>query len=298
MSSTEMRMLPAINTDPQTGSQAAVLGTILFNFGFVTTVPSWVNEKRQHISVNRSLWSSTILCNIVFFAVGLCGAIAFPDVLQGPVSNTCARAVQDPKSNFNCSNDIMQTLTEAQTAPAAWRTNPAANIILQVSVYLFPIVAVLSSIPVFSIVIKYNVIENGFSPRFGFLWGVIFPWLAAFPLLYMPDAINQFVNFTSLVVVTFTDFIIPYALYVKLQGVSRRDSALIQDTDEILDHAPPGVKVHYALPVLCRASRMTKKGIAIICGVLLTVASAVAVVLSIVQGTYGFNEKVCEAVGS
>ena len=41
--------LPAINSDPVLGSQAAVLGTILFNFGFVTTVPSWINEKEPSV---------------------------------------------------------------------------------------------------------------------------------------------------------------------------------------------------------------------------------------------------------
>jgi len=272
------------------------MGTILFNFGFVTTVPSWINEKQPQVSVNRSLWNATFLCNIVYLAVGLSGAMAFPDILQGPVSNTCARAVQNPSANFNCPNDIMQTLTEAQTAPASWRSNPVANFVLQISVYLFPVVAVLSSIPVFSIVIKYNVIENGFSPRFGFLWGVLFPWVAAFPLLYMPDAINQFINFTSLVVVTFTDFIVPYALYVKLQGTTRRDSALIVDVDEGVEQPPPGVKTHYAL--WSRASKTTKKGIAIVGGILLTIASTIAVILSIMQGNYSFNQSVCEAVGS
>ena len=71
-------------------------------------------------------------------------------------------------------------------------------LLLKVSVYAFPIVAVVSSIPVFSIVIKYNLVENGFSARLGFLWGVLFPWLAAFPLLYMPNILSQFINFTSL----------------------------------------------------------------------------------------------------
>merc|ERR1719197_799644 len=38
--------IPAVNNDPNTGSQAGVVGNILFNFGFVTTVPSWINEKK------------------------------------------------------------------------------------------------------------------------------------------------------------------------------------------------------------------------------------------------------------
>ena len=50
---------------------------------------------------------------------------------------------------------------------------------------MFPIVAVLSSIPVFSIVIKYNCIENGWSQKAGTFFGVIFPWVVAAPLLYV-----------------------------------------------------------------------------------------------------------------
>ena len=55
-------------------------------------------------------------------------------------------------------------------------------------------------------------VENGFSHRTGFLWGVLFPWVAALPLLYQPNALNQFINFSSLVFVSFTDFIVPCEL--------------------------------------------------------------------------------------
>ena len=65
--------------------------------------------------------------------------------------------------------------------------------------YLFPIVSVLSSIPVYSIVIKYNCVENGFSHRFSFAWGVLLPWIVALPLVYQPNALNQFVNFSRCV---------------------------------------------------------------------------------------------------
>ena len=43
--------LPAVGTH-----QALVLGPLLFNFGWVTTVPSWVNEKKPTVDVNRVLW--------------------------------------------------------------------------------------------------------------------------------------------------------------------------------------------------------------------------------------------------
>ena len=88
------------------------------------------------------------------------GAVAFQQVLQGPISGSCPQ--QEINQAFNCPNDLMQTFTQPQTAP--WSGSPAATFVLKLSVYMFPIVAIVSSIPVFSIVVKYNMIENG-APR-------------------------------------------------------------------------------------------------------------------------------------
>ena len=102
---------------------------------------------------------------------------------------------------------------------------------------MFPVVAVVSSIPVFSIVVKYNMIENGFSPTVGFLWGVVFPWVVAFPLYYMPGVLAQFINFSSLFFVAFTDFILPFALYVTLQRL-KHDPTLPGDRARGVNDAP------------------------------------------------------------
>jgi len=194
----------------------------------VTTVPSWINEKKPEVRVNTSLWSSTTICIIVYALIGIPGAYVFSNFLQGPVSGTCPEQVymQSIGKDFNCPNDLMQLLTQSQTAP--WQDSGVGTAILKTSVYLFPIVAVVSSIPVFSIVIKYNLVENGFSNTAGFMWGVVFPWVTAFPLLYMPNVLAQFVNFTSLIFVSFTDFIVPFSLYFVLQ---RRQQAKLSPQD-------------------------------------------------------------------
>jgi len=288
--------IPAINTDPNTGSQAGVLGVILFNFGFVTAVPSWINEKRPHVSTNKALWLSTTICIIVFFCVGLPAAIGFSDVLQGPVSGTCARQTTD--QSFNCANDVLQVITDSPLTPAAWQSG-VGRFVLKASVFLFPIVAVVSSIPIFSIVIKYNMIENGFSQPVSFFWGVLFPWLVGFPLLYMPNILSQFINFTSLVFVSFTDFIVPWALYIKLQngrvsetGVAEDGSFLCEAEQEINIHA------HYAISRRLRVSANTKRCVSIVLMFVLAIAAAVATVLTVVQGTYAMNLQVCALVGS
>lgn len=76
--------VPAIASGHSWTSQAGVIGTILFNFGFVTTVPSWVNEKKPDVSVNKTVWLSTLICNVVFFIVGIPGAMAFQKCVLRP----------------------------------------------------------------------------------------------------------------------------------------------------------------------------------------------------------------------
>ena len=111
--------LPAVNHDGATGSVAGVLGTILFNFGFVTTVPSWVNEKRPATRVNAALWIATSLCVLIFCVMGLPAALAFGPSLQGPVTGTCKRQQAEP--TFACAGDLMQLLTQPSTAP--WQSS-------------------------------------------------------------------------------------------------------------------------------------------------------------------------------
>ena len=37
-------------------NQTQVLGTTIFNYAYVITIPSWVNEKQDDVSINWSLW--------------------------------------------------------------------------------------------------------------------------------------------------------------------------------------------------------------------------------------------------
>lgn len=304
--------LPAINTHPVTGSQAGVIGNILFNFGFVTTVPSWINEKEEKVKVNKSLWLSTSLCIIIYLLIGLPGAYVFSDKLQGTVTNTCYRNVLD--SGYNCRNDLMQVLT---TTGHPWASSGVASFFLKLTVYLFPIVAIVSSIPVFSIVIKYNLVENGVSDRVAFLWGVVFPWAISMPLLYMPNILAQFVNFTSLIFVSFTDFIVPFTLYIVLQkrSVARgfepeTPSAVPGDDMDASElgamSAPEPLDedaYHHAFPrtgpfAKIRTSPKLKRWVAGVMGCVLATAAMIGTYLTIAQGDYEMDSQTCALVGS
>lgn len=129
----------------------------------------------------------------------------------------------------------MSRALSSQSSPSQERC-AAPPLFLTISLFIF-------TSQVFSIVIKYNCVENNFSHRFAFVWGVLFPWIISIPLLYQPDALNQFINFSSLIFVSFTDFIVPWALYIVLQrkeakmigqGISPEvEFALPADADEV-----------------------------------------------------------------
>jgi len=60
--------IPAFGPD-----QTQVLGNMIFNYAFVTTVPSWVNEKKERVSINKSLWISVSLTTLLYILVGITG---------------------------------------------------------------------------------------------------------------------------------------------------------------------------------------------------------------------------------
>jgi hypothetical protein len=115
----------------------------------------------------------------------------------------------------------------------------------------------------------------------------------------MPNVLAQFVNFTSLIFVTFTDFIVPLALYAKLQHQrvehtehSENNSTLGQ---ELVDE---GVHAHYAIPRSWGLSTGVKIGFAWLIAGFLAVSAFIAGVLTILQGDYTFNLQVCALVGN
>ena len=73
---------------PATGSgYGSVLSVVVFNFGFIMTIPSWLNEKKPEVDASKTVWISVIMSLIVFLALGIIGAMAidFPngqDLLQ------------------------------------------------------------------------------------------------------------------------------------------------------------------------------------------------------------------------
>jgi hypothetical protein len=165
-------------------AQGTVLGQVVLNYAYVMTVPSWINEKKPSSNVNRCVWGSVWFSTGTFFIVMIMGALSFPN-LQGA--------------------DILTAIDQAS----------GGSVADQIGVYLFPLIAVASSIPVFSIIIRYNLMENNVCGKvWANIWAVVLPWVLAIPLTAGNTIFNDVATYTSILFVLPVNFIIPFLVYI------------------------------------------------------------------------------------
>ena len=74
------RGYPYLHTVPWVGENFSQLaGVVLFNYAFGITVPSWLSEKKESVPVSRTIWTSTVLCTIMYIAFAILGAASFEE---------------------------------------------------------------------------------------------------------------------------------------------------------------------------------------------------------------------------
>jgi hypothetical protein len=169
--------LPVFGTN-----QTSVVGTILFNYTFVTSIPSWVNEKKTHVSVSRQVNGTTTVGTAIFLLLGLFGAIAlkFDDKVT----------------------DVLKAIEAVTTDSALVKT-------AHITVYLFPVVAFLSSIPVFAIIIRYNLLQNRICGKaLANFVAVVLPWLISLPF-YSGNRLSLVITWSSLFANGIINYVVP-----------------------------------------------------------------------------------------
>mmetsp|Transcript_14008 Transcript_14008/g.19456 ORF Transcript_14008/g.19456 Transcript_14008/m.19456 type:complete len:243 (+) Transcript_14008:253-981(+) len=130
---------------PVIGQSGRGVGFVLFNFAYVVYAPAWVNEKRSTVDIEATLVWSTLFGALVFLVPCLLGAVAL---------------------DFSNGQDLLATLTMSRVP--AW---------VQICTYTYPVFETLSSIPIFSIIMRYNLVENRIcSYKWAVFWSVCLPW--------------------------------------------------------------------------------------------------------------------------
>jgi hypothetical protein len=171
----------------------------------VVTVPSWCNEKTHSTNINKSLALSIFVGTFLFLFVGLLGSLSYHIGEDG--------------------GDLLSAID----------ASPQGGLISSICVYLFPISVVATSIPIYSIIVRYNLLENKIcnKPMANFI-GVILPWLVTIPF-YTGQGLNNVINWSSLISGGIINFIIPFWLYVRARDYKNNlESLERQELDEPL----------------------------------------------------------------
>lgn len=126
---------------------------------------------------------SIILGTLLFLVIGILGALFYHISPEG---------------------DLLSTLDSGN-----------GDIFIAISVFLFPISVVATSIPIYSIIVRYNLLENKICPKpvANFI-AVILPWLVCIPF-YTGHGLQDVINWSSLISNGIINFIIPFWLYVR-----------------------------------------------------------------------------------
>ncbi|KAI9300601.1 hypothetical protein BJ944DRAFT_291577 [Cunninghamella echinulata] len=206
-------LLPASGTNVTT-----VLGIVIFNFSYITTIPSWVNSLKPSVNVHRVLWISVIVSSLFYIILGICGAMAF---------------------DMPGSSDILSILSATGKTPSL------------VTAYLFPVVALVTSIPVFTIVIRSNLLRGQICNRsWSIFWSNFLPWIVCIPL-QTKDYVGTIQNWSSLFFQSTVNFILPFILYfvsrriiASVQNISKEEAPLPSTPLPPLSPRPDTIKSH------------------------------------------------------
>ncbi|KAJ3048005.1 hypothetical protein HK097_010969, partial [Rhizophlyctis rosea] len=199
---------------PAKGSNMSqALGNIMFNYTLANTVPSWVNTKHKSVPIKKTIWTSIWVATAMYLIIGWFGGAAFPM----------------PGSNL---------ISAIQSSDDVSSSGKVVNNILSVT---YPILVLLTSIPVSMIIIRMNLISSRICSKGGFgswdveyrgdwkeltesglcltgwasFWGTWLPFVIAVPF-QTGNWVTIFANWTSLVFQSLCNFVAPFMVYLYL----------------------------------------------------------------------------------
>jgi len=175
------------------GSYGQLVSIFIFSWAFVMFIPSWVNEKRPDVSVNKVVWTAALVSFLGYIAIGLLAAFAFKDLH---------------------SDDILSTM--------GGTSFPVVTIVAS---YIFSLGVIAPGIPVCLITTRYNLYVGRVCGRkSSYFFGVVAPWLLAFCFL-QGQIFADLLNWSSLFINGIVNFIVPPLLYYKACKTVEKEQA-------------------------------------------------------------------------
>ena len=171
--------LPAVGT-----SMSGLVGLMMFNFSLAFSLPSWNNERKLEVRVKRSIGGSILIGSITMLVVGTLAALAFVPELG---SN---------KNLIDLANSSDRALTIA-------------------SVYVFCLANNITTIPVFSIMIRYTLLEHKIlrKPWIANMLAILLPWMLVIPFS-TGSGFDVIIEFGGSIFIGVTCFVAPPVLFL------------------------------------------------------------------------------------
>lgn len=172
-------------------SWSSMLGVILFNFGLVMAIPSWLAEKKENVSVTRVVYGSTSISLVLYVVVGLLGALAIP----------------------NISPNALEPMTSG-----------AFGVPLRIGASFFAFVIIGLDIPLFAVLTRYNLVNSGLcSTRIANLFVVYLPWSLSW-LFYQGTAVSELLSWGGILFTGALAFLLPLYLAIRVLRISNEDA--------------------------------------------------------------------------
>ncbi|KAJ3329363.1 hypothetical protein HDU76_008045 [Blyttiomyces sp. JEL0837] len=160
---------------------AGLIGVVMLNYAFVQTVPAWVNVKKPDVNVQVSIWASVGMGLITYILIGLIPALAYSIPTD---SNLIA---------------VISVL-------GVWN---------KVFGYLFSLMVLMTSIPVFLVISRLNISQNfRISSNVSTILSYALPWIVTIPF-QTGSYLLQINIWGSLIFVSTANFVVPLCIYLK-----------------------------------------------------------------------------------
>jgi len=165
-------------------------GTVLFNFMFVSTLPSWVCEKQPHVRPMRTITAVLMVSMVGYILVGLLGGMAFEPF-------------------FNSSNTLLSELQHI--SPEAPRT---LRVVAHSTIQAYSVSANMASIPIFCILMRYNLQDGmGISRFWASAISILVPFVLAIGF-YCGEGFHTAVNLSGTFTCALVNLIGPSLFFI------------------------------------------------------------------------------------
>ena len=171
--------LPAVGD-----SLSGLVGLMMFNFSLAFSLPSWNNERKHSVRVKRSVGSAIAIGSATMLVLGILGALAFAPVIGSD------------KNLIDFASDTNRPVTIA-------------------AVYIFSLANNVTTVPVFSIMIRYTLLEHKIlrKPWVANILAIAVPWLLVIPFS-TGSGFQNIIDFGGSIFIGITCFVAPPILFV------------------------------------------------------------------------------------